>query len=223
MLLPIAFAVTVVRRPRYALLTGSAAALTCFFAASYINAMIDRYYVVPVLLGWTWLAILAEGVARMAGTGVDAEGRRRMRSVVAVVLVVALLVPTGIDLRGRYQVVDRSGDRSAAYWLDQTLSRMAPGAVIVSWWSYSAPLWYAQLIEGRRPDIFIIDDRTRLDLHLGDVYDVIDRFLPTRPVYVIRVEPAEIAGIAERYVVEQLVGFDPSMLARVLRRREATE
>jgi hypothetical protein len=219
--LPVAFAVTVVRRRRYALLTGSAVALTCFFAASYVNAMIDRYYVVPVLLAWTWLAILAEGVARMAGTARDAEGRRRMQPIVAVVLAVVLLVPTGIELRSRYDTVDRSRDDLAALWLDQTLSRMAPNAVIVSWWSYSAPLWYAQVIEGRRPDISIIDDRTRLDLGLGDVYHVIDHFLPTRPVYVIRVEPSEIAGIAERYVVEQLVGFDASMLARVIRRREA--
>ena len=44
---------------------------------------------------------------------------------------------------------------------------MEPNAVIVSWWSYSTPLWYAQVIEGRRPDIDIIDDRTRLDREPG--------------------------------------------------------
>jgi hypothetical protein len=222
-LLPFAFAVTVLRRPRYALLTGSAVALTCFFAASYVNAMIDRYYVVPVLIGWTWLAILAEGVARLAGRGFDDEGRRRMQPVVVVVLAVVLLVPTAIELGDRYRVVDRSGDLSAPRWLDQTLARMEPNAVIVSWWSYSTPLWYAQVIEGRRRDLFIIDDRTRLDLDLGDVYQVIDRFLPTRPVYVIRIEPSEIRGIAERYVVEQIDGFDTSLLGRVIRRREAGE
>jgi hypothetical protein len=37
-----------------------------------------------------------------------------------------------------------------------------------------APLWYAQLVEGRRPDIAIIDDWTRLDEQLGDLTDVID-------------------------------------------------
>jgi hypothetical protein len=144
-----------------------------------------------------------------------------MQPVVALVLAVVLLVPTGMELGDRYRIVDRSGDRSADLWLDQTLARLEPGAVIASWWSYSTPLWYAQVIEGRRPDILIIDDRTRLDMNLGDVYHVIDRYLPTRPVYVIRVEPSEIVGIPERYVVEQLVGFDPSTLARIVRRREA--
>ena len=58
-LIPVAFVVTALRRPRYALLTGTAVAITCFFAASYINADINRYYLGPVLIAWTWLAILA--------------------------------------------------------------------------------------------------------------------------------------------------------------------
>ena len=219
--LPLAFVVTAIRRPQYALLTGSAVALTCFFAASYVNAMIDRYYVVPALIAWTWLAILAEGVARMAGAGIDADGRRRLQPVVAVVLAVVLLVPTMIELDDRYQRVDRSRDTLARVWVDHALSVMEPDAVIVSWWSYSTTLWYAQAVEGRGRDIDIIDDRTRLDRDLGDIYDVIDLYLPSRPVYVIRVEPAEIAGVRDRYVLEQIDGFDPSMLARVISRREA--
>ena len=64
-LIPVGFVVTAVRRPAYALLTGSAVLITCFFAASYVNADIDRYYLGPILMAWTWLAILA---------GVAAEG-----------------------------------------------------------------------------------------------------------------------------------------------------
>ena len=44
---------------------------------------------------------------------------------------------------------------------------------------YSTPLWYAQHVEGRGPDVTIIDDRTRLDEDLGDVTDVIDANLPS--------------------------------------------
>ena len=64
--------------------------------------------------------------------------------------------------------------------------------MIVSWWSYSTPLWYAQLIEDRRPDIFVADDRTRLDLNLGDLTTVIDANLGVRPVYVTRVDQNEL-------------------------------
>jgi hypothetical protein len=61
-LIPIGFLATAIRRPGYALLTGSAAAITCFFAASYVNADINRYYLGPALMAWTWLAILAGAV-----------------------------------------------------------------------------------------------------------------------------------------------------------------
>ena len=74
----------------------------------------------------------------------------------------------------------------------------------------------AQLVEDRRPDIRIIDDRTRLDENLGDVSDVIDAYLPSRPVYVIRIEPPEIAALERRYALAYLEGFDATGLTQVL-------
>ena len=64
-LIPVAFIATVLLRPRYALLTGSAVAITCFFSASYVNADINRYYLGPVLMAWTWLAILAAAIVEL--------------------------------------------------------------------------------------------------------------------------------------------------------------
>ncbi len=98
---------------------------------------------------------------------------------------------------------------------------MEPDAVIVSWWSYSTPLWYAQRVEGLRPDIAIIDDRTRLDEDLGSLTDVIDANLPTRPVYVIRLDRREISLLEERYVLDTIDGHDASGLTRVVSLREA--
>ena len=73
---------------------------------------------------------------------------------------------------------------------------MAPGAIVVSWWSYSTPLWYAQLIEGRRTDIFVADDRTRIDMGLGEVIDVISGNLAIgRPVYAIRIDTQELGQL----------------------------
>jgi hypothetical protein len=189
------------------------------FALVYVNADIGRYYLVPLLstvvlgaLGasalWDWLR------GRMGSS-------RRMVGAFRMVGALVLLLPLAFPATGRYQEVDEAHDTLGREWLTQMVQQLPPKARVVSWWSYSTPLWYAQLIEGRRPDISIIDDRTRLDQNLGDIYDVIDRNLPTRPVYVIRVEPSEIAGIAERYETQPLGGFDPSMLARVIRKREA--
>jgi hypothetical protein len=95
--------------------------------------------------------------------------------------------------------VDRTTDRAAGAWLDDVLSNVEQNAIILSWWSFSTPLWYAQLVEGRRPDIAIIDDRTRLDEQLGDLSHVIDAVIASRPVYVIRFSQTELDPLRARY------------------------
>jgi hypothetical protein len=238
-LVPVAFAGTAFLRPSWALLTGTSALLTCAFTASYENAQIERYYLGPALMAWTWLAIFAAGIAMGIGRAVGDESaestgspeslgspapRRRSAPapdpLIALGLSLALLLPTAFALPGRLDRVDRSHDLTARDWLDRALLVMRPDAVIVSWWSYSTPLWYAQHIEGRRPDVKIVDDRTRLDEGLGDVTDVIDAYLPTRPVYVIRVDPADIALLERRYVLQYIDGPDARYLTRVVSHRE---
>ncbi|MCI0584433.1 MAG: DUF2723 domain-containing protein [Chloroflexi bacterium] len=54
----VGFLATAVRHPRYALLSGSAMAITVLFNASYSNADISRYYLGPVFWAWTWLGVL---------------------------------------------------------------------------------------------------------------------------------------------------------------------
>jgi transmembrane protein TMEM260 (protein O-mannosyltransferase) len=219
-LIPLGLAATLVMRPRYALLSGTTALITVFFAASYVNAEIERYYLVPVLIAWTWLAILAAGVATLIGRNLG-EGRRP-EPVMAAALAVALLAPTVAEVPARFRAIDRRHDVGAPAWLDRALASMSPDAVILSWWSYSTPLWYAQLVQDRRPDIDIIDDRTRLDRNLGALTDVIDANLPTRPVYVIRVDSNEIATLQRRYTLVHLDGSSATGLTRVLGREAAS-
>lgn len=213
-LIPLGLLATALMRPRYALLSATTAAITCFFAASYINADIDRYYLVPALIAWTWLAMLAAGICALVGRNLGQV--QRPEPIMAVALAAALLAPTALDAPTRLASIDRSHDDSAAHWVDMALDRLEWHAVIVSWWSYSTPLWYAQLVQDRRPDIDIIDDRTRLDRNLGEVTDVIDANLPLRPVYVIRIEQTDIAMLAARYDLVYLEGPTALGLTQVL-------
>ena len=232
-LIPIGFVATVILRPAYALLSGVSLLLTCAFATSYDNAEIERYYLGPALIAWTWLAILAGAVAVALRGTFDPDpdpdpqpawvSRGAPDPVLALGLAASLLIPTAFALPYRLARVDRSADLEARQWVDRALLVMRPDAVVVSWWSYSTPLWYAQHIEGQRPDLAVIDDRTRLDQGLGDVTDVIDANLPNRPVYVIRVDPAEIAALERRYVLDHVDGNDARALTRVVSRREAGE
>ena len=253
-LVPAGLFVTAVRFPAFALLTGTSVAITCFFNAAYVNADIERYYLGPELIAWTWLAILAatvvDGIAGRSLAGRDEEtdaaaavaagggageageteaagggaseagasaaggeaprARRRpsldpFRLAAAALAGLLLLVPTIAAFQARATAVDRTADRAAAVWLDDVLRLLEPNAVVVSWWSYSTSLWYAQHIQGRRLDVFVADDRTRLDLDLGDFTDVIDDNLAKGlPVYAIRADPAELATLRARYSVTPL-------------------
>ena len=209
---PIAFLATLWRTPRYALLTGSAMVITLLFNASYSNADIDRYYLAPVLWAWTWLAIFAGEIARAAATAAAAGLRAlprartagprlpRIDAAAAAIVAIVLVLPTVANLGARRAQADRSRDTAAVIWLAEALPALAPNAVIVSWWSTSTPLWYAQKVEGLRPDIFVVDDRTMLDLGLGRAPDVINRYLAEgRPTYAIRIDGPDLNELKAQF------------------------
>ena len=221
-LVVLAFAVTAVRQPRYALLTGTTMALTCFFNSVYPDGAIDRYYIGPALIAWTWLAILGGTVVDLligrdlaTGGGGRPAAPPAARSIGLALVTVLLLAPTALAVPERATLVDRSQDHSAQAWTDAVLSTLEPNAVVVSWWSYSTPLWYATIVDGRRPDILIIDDRDRLDQNLGDLDDVIDRFIARRPVYLIRNGTSELPALAGKYDVSAAAGSVASNLLKV--------
>ena len=211
--IPPAVIVTARRAPRYLLLTGSAFVITILFNEAYANADIERYYLGPVLWVWTWLAVLAAEVAALAGWfGAELAARvQRVRAdeplvdratlVAGLVLAALLLVPSLGDLDRRREVANRSGDTSAQRWLDEALPAIAQNAVLVSWWSTSTPMWYAQHVQGLRQDIFVVDDRTMLDRGLGRAPDVIEQYLAEgRPVYAIRIDSnGDLAELALQF------------------------
>jgi hypothetical protein len=207
-LVPLAFLVTAIARPRYALLTGAGALLTCFFAASYVNADISRYYLGPLLFAWSWLAVLAGAVVN----GVRAVLAQRpiaapASAAVALGLAAVVLAPTILDVPARSDAVDQSQDKDAREWVEDVVDALPRDAVVVSWWSYSTPLWYVQRVEHRRMDIQIVDDRTRLDENLGEIDDVIAANLGRRPVYIVRRVGDEMQPIRDRYRIEVVAGI----------------
>jgi hypothetical protein len=214
-----AFAVTAIRRPAYALLSGLAALLTCAFAAVYVNADIGRYYLGPAVFAWSWLAIAAGALVDVVAVRRVrlARGRVRVRPVAALALAAGLLLPTIVMLADRRDAVDRSQDMEMAHWLDDAMTGFDRDAVVVSWWSYSTELWYGTLVEGRRPDLRIVDDSTRESEGLGSVDDVIDANLGMRPVLVIRL-PKDLEDLGHRYAIEPV--DRPSGVFRVTGRLE---
>jgi hypothetical protein len=209
---PVAFIATAMTRPRHALLTGLAALITCFVAASYVNADINRYYVGPLLFAWTWLAIFGSVIVD-AIVGSDPESATPLPATALAPLVGALLLaPTLVALPGHVGSVDASNDTTARRWVEAAVAALPPNAVVISWWSFSTPLWYVQRVEHRRPDVTIADDRTRLDEHLGDIPDVIDAHLGRQPVYMVVREDDAMPGIMARYGLTPVPGTANTLL-----------
>jgi hypothetical protein len=214
---PVGFLATVARAPRFALLTGSAFLITVLFNAAYTNADLSRYYLGPALIAWLWVGLFAativDGIVVIgADVGPDAEvvaapaGRRRMLEIaLSGILAVGMLIPTARDFRTRSALENRSRDVSARLFLDRMLQTLPLNSVVISWWSYSTPLWYGQHVEGRRPDIKIIDDRTLLDEHLGEAWEAVALYFPARPVYVIRANGNDLGLILQRWELEPAV------------------
>lgn len=208
--IPPAFLIAARRAPRYTLLTGSALAITVLFNQSYANADIDRYYLGPVLWVWTWIGMLAVevadfvavrvgGVVALSTRSFDNPALQRASMVTAAIVGAVLLLPALADLDARRQAADRSDETDAVHWLAEALPAVPEGAVLVSWWSTSTPLWYAQKVQGLRADLDIIDDRTMLDRNLGRAPDVIAANLGLRPVYVIRANDTDLGELQSQF------------------------
>jgi len=223
------------RRPRLMVLTVPWFVLPVWFLLGYENADIDRYYLVPIMVSvvwaglaidWAWaVALLGWRAIRDDGTAVS----RPLSTAITVVAAALLLVPILGAVPARYDAADGSRDTDAREFLDATLATLAPEPVVLSWWSYSTPLWYGRWVEGARPDMTIIDDRTMLDERLGTpgcddlggsqcMIDVIDSYLDERPVYLIRLE-GDLPEFRDRYILEQVPGIPHGTIWRVAGRQ----
>lgn len=219
-LVPFGFLATLRRAPRYALLTGLAMLITVVFNAAYANADINRYYLGPVLWAWTWIAMLAALAVDLVVAVWSTLARRATLATAAgaasVVVAVALLLPSLQSLGATRQAADRHTQDDAARWLDVVLPKLQPDAVVVSWWSTSTPLWYAELVDGRRPDIDVVDDRTIIDRGYGSANGAISAFLGKRPVYIIRANPGDLAGVQAKYQLQIVAGSGSLAVYEVL-------
>jgi hypothetical protein len=182
--------------------------VTWYFALGYENADIGRYYLVPLMcvavVGGLGAAAILEG-AKAFVQRVEQARRPLARAVVATLAAVVLIVPAVASVPGRYNGIDESRDPGARRWLETLGAALPPDSVVVSWWSFSTPMWYGQYVEGWRPDVTIIDDRTILDQGLGNAKQVVADYLGERPVFLIRL-PGDYAQFEDIYSLESLPG-----------------
>ena len=252
---------SLIKRPRYMALSAPTFLITCFFSVSYANADIERYFLVPILIAFTWVGLGAADLITSAaalGTWVadrmvpgekaaagqssastdrtSAAGRFGI-AVLACEMIVALVLiapipgtvsarqePTGGVFSGG---VSQAGQTQAATVMKVILApadikgSLPQGAVLVSWWSTSTTLWYGQRVLHLRPDIYIVDDRTRLDDNLGTVQDVFNKFLGNRPLFAIRTSGGSdgMLALMDEYDMQPFMLSDGSTISQVVGRK----
>jgi hypothetical protein len=192
------------RRPAIAIALGGIVLTGTYVWANYLE--LEHYLLVP----WLLIGILA-GVALEAGAGAVERGLRGRpgaaglagrlagagAAAIAVVLVVGLAA-------GNLAKVDRSADRSAAVYADEVLGTLEPDAAILTYWGASTPLWHAVHVQGRRPDVLIVDDSNIVYEGWGTRAARVDALACSRPVYVLRAASADLDELLPRYTLTEV-------------------
>ncbi len=190
-----------VRHPRLTVLGLLWFGGTWLFAVGYPNAAIERYYLVPLLIAALLAGLAADAVWDVLRDLLRRPGRALGYRLATGTLVVALLGLAAGPAVERRDALDAGDDTWGRQIVEATFEAVEPEAVIISWWSFSTPLWYGQFVEGRRPDVTVIDDRDILDDGYGDVAGAIEAYLQERPVYVIRLA-RDVQALDDAYLLE---------------------
>jgi hypothetical protein len=181
------------------------------------NYFIPAYLMLGIWIGYGADAILTF-VTRRVGLGafqlsVVQPGLRW--SLAALVLA---SLPLVLFARG-LAVVDRSHDYSAYDFARTTLERVEPNSTIVADTWTASPLWYMQLVEGYRRDVFVSPVFSAPGKDPGAF--VARQFEEGRPVYVAAGLRDDLEALRDRYYVQPVVlnGIE-TMLTDVLPKPE---
>jgi hypothetical protein len=187
------------RRPAFGLVLVAIIFTGCYIWANYLH--LEHYLLVP----WLCIGILAgvglDGLADLVA-GQLPEHVEHVPGIVAAIggglLAVALVATNFGD-------ADRSSERSAGAFVDGLFAKLPQDSVIVTPWGPSTALWYATLVDHKRPDVLVVDDTNIVYEGWGSRENRIASVICTRPVYALRFSDADVATMRDRWDVT-LVG-----------------
>ena len=157
------------------------------YSMNYVDGDIARYYMLTVLVGAIMIGVGISAVAATAARAMADASRRsfaclgRRRVAIAtgtLILGAAALLPAAGLLASYPERAEQGANRDADAWVESVYRALPEDAVVISWWSYSTPLWYHRWVLDERPDVAIIDERTILD---NPAYGTIDRTIESLP------------------------------------------
>jgi hypothetical protein len=164
------------------------------YSMNFLDGDIDRYYLPTIVVCAPLLGVALAAIASTVSSAVGETSlrmlttrtaRRRLTTTAAAFVVVLGALLPGVSLVTGYEARDQSQNREADAWVASVHAQLPPNSVLISWWSYSTPLWYHRWILGERPDVTIIDERDILDDGYRTMHNAIRAYFNKRPVYVV--------------------------------------
>ena len=200
--LPVLGALGLVRltwlRPAFGLMCIGILVTATYIWANYLE--LEHYLLVPWLIVGLGAAVALEGLARLLAAGLRAAlgGLRSERAAGAGLGLAGLafvLVLGGLN----WGTADLSSDRTGPDYVDKVFDALPANAAILSYWDASTPLWYGQHVEGRRPDILIVDDTNIVYENWGTREARIASLICSRPVFIERLDESELGPTRDAY------------------------
>ena len=187
--------------------------------ANYLR--LEHYLLVPWLVNGILAGVALEAGGRAVGRALPERWAVLPPGAAAMLGGVLALVLVASNLAAE----DRSGDRSADAYADEVFAALPGGSAILSYWGASAPLWHATLVQGRRPDVLVVDDSNVVYEGWGTREARIAALVCTRPVFILHLGEDGLAPTREAYTLTEVarpvvswggpVGTAPAPLYRV--------
>jgi len=173
--------------------------LPIYAAVSVPNAERGRYF---MMSNWLLFFLTALGTQAALIAPVQKIDRGSMRqSLLTLILMACLLSPC--YLVQNLWTSSWHNDHDAEVFIDGVFTVVKPNALILSWWGSSTALWYGGLVEGKRPDVKVIDDSEALPRGWQGLAPAIDLYYGKRPIYAIGF-PDEIERYGKKYQLRQV-------------------
>ena len=183
--------VLLLRRPAFGLAVLGTVLLCTYIWANYLR--LEHY----LLVGWLLAGLLAgvglDGLAN--AVGIVGRGRARVERVGSLAGAAAAVAMAAVLVVANFGASDQSQDHTAQVYVDKVFNILPQDAVIFSFWGPSPPLWYAQQVDHRRPDVTVVDDTNIVYEGWGTREARVAAFGCTRPMYAIFVSDHDAASM----------------------------
>ncbi len=168
--------------------------LPIYAAVSVPNAERGRYF---MMSSWLLFFLAAVGAQTALIAPVKKIDRGSLRQSLLVLAVAACFV-FPYHLANSLWNSSWHNDHDAEVYIDRVFSAVKPNALLISWWGSSTALWYGHYVEGKGPDVLIIDDSEALPRGWQDLTSAIDLYYGKRPIYAISF-PDELERYRKQY------------------------